>query len=125
MSQQAAHDNKGPKLVYPGVLLVAMFIGFVICLFHAHPTIVFIMASLIPATLAVGTHIYNLHHPSDSLDILVTIWLVCGIKVVTEWIPDVGNWETGLVYSFTVMLLSGSTVLVAFWQQRRLHDDLA
>jgi len=80
---------------------------------------------VIPATLALSTHIYKLHHPSDSLDILVTVWLVLGINVVTQWIPDVGNWETCLVYSFTLMVLSGSTMLVAFWHQRRLHDDPA
>ena len=98
--------------------------GFVFCLFYARPSIAFILASLIPAALAVVTHVYRLHRPSQPLDILVIVWLVLGIGLVKVWIPDVGSWETWLFYCFALALISASTVVVSVQQRRRLHDDV-
>ncbi len=99
--------------------------GFVVCLFYARPSTPFILASLIPAALALITHVYRLHRPSQPLDFLVIIWLVLGIGVVKAWIPDVGGWDTWLFYFFVLALISASTVVVLLRQRRKLNDDVA
>ena len=124
MSSQDAHDNRDPRLLFSGVLFVGTFVGFVACLFYAHPTIAFVVASLIFAALALVTHIYCLHHPSESLNLLVIVWLAGGINVAKAWIPGVGNSEQCLFYCFTLALLSASTLVVSFRQRKKLHEDV-
>jgi uncharacterized membrane protein len=125
MSSEHQKDCRDPRLLFSSVLLVLTLMGFAVCLFYAHPSPAFILASLIPAALAVVTHVYRLHRPSQPLDILVILWLILGIGVVKAWIPDVGSWETWLFYCFALALISASTVFVLVQQRRRLNDDVA
>ncbi|MBE0542821.1 MAG: hypothetical protein IH623_15825 [Verrucomicrobia bacterium] len=125
MNSEHPERGRDPRFLFSCVLLLLTLAGFVFCLFYARPSTAFILASLIPAALALVTHVYRLYRPSQPLDILVIVWLVLGIGVVKAWIPNVGSWETWLFYCFALALISASTVVVLVRQQRRLHDDVA
>ncbi len=125
MKSEHSRYNRDPRFLFSCGLLFLAFAGFVISLFYARPSVAFILASLIPTALALGTHIYRLHRPSQPLDILVIVWLVLGIGVVKAWIPDVGSAETWLFYCFALALISASNAVFLVRQQRRLNDDVA
>jgi len=124
MSQHAG-SGRDSRLVISGALLAVTLAGFGFCLVYARPSTGFVLASLIPALLALVTHIYRLHRPSQGLDILVIVWLVLGAGVVEACIPGVGGWEKGLFYCFGLALLSASNVLVLVRQRRKSNDDAA
>ena len=125
MNSAQPRVSRDPRFLFSSVLLLLTLAGFVVCLCYARPSIAFILASLIPAALALITHVYRLHRPSQQLDILVIVWLVLGIGVVKAWIPDVGSWDTWLFYCFALALISASTVVVLVRQRRNSNDDVA
>jgi hypothetical protein len=57
MRSERLKDLRNPNLIFSSVLLVLMLVGFAVCLFNAHPSTAFILASLIPVALAVVTHV--------------------------------------------------------------------
>jgi hypothetical protein len=92
--------------------------AFIVSLFFARLSFPFVLSSIIVCCVALSIHLYRLRHPSQHLDFLLIVILVMGFQVVRAWVSGVAMRESVFYFSFSLALLSATTLLFE-WKRRR------